>query len=112
MEQEEPIEDLDKLRNQLVDAQQWFDDTHSKLRNLDLTQNPSIHNSHIQAKVDELNNSYKQIYERINKLRQAREEEEKKKKQEQEKMETNETGDKQNGVEPKVEEPKEMDVDN
>lgn len=111
LQQEEPVEDLDKLRDQLVGAQQWFDETHSKCMNLDLTQNPPVLVSSIQSKIDELNSSYKQIYERINKLRQAREEEAKKKKQEQEKMETEANG-KQNGSDATVEEPKDMDVDN
>lgn len=117
LENEEPVDGLDKLREQLVDAQKWFDETHSKLSHLDSTQNPPILCSTIQSKIDELNGNYKQIYERIQKLRMEKEEQEKKKKAEQEKMDTEQNnGNNQNGSEPIVEEPKEsatkMDVDN
>lgn len=117
LESEEPIDGLDKLSEQLTGAQQWFDETHSKLAHLDLTQNPPIMCSTIQSKIDELNSNYKQIYERIQKLRLEKEETEKKKKAEQEKTDAagaNKAngGGGQNG-EPTVEEPKEsMDVDN
>lgn len=114
LESEEPIEGLDKLNEQLVAAQQWFDETHSKLSHLDPTQNPPILCSTVQSKIDELNGNYKQIYERIQKLRMEKEEAEKKKKAEQEKMDA--TPNPANGAangEPTVEEPKDgMDVDN
>lgn len=115
LENEEQVDGLDKLKEQLVSAQQWFDETHSKFINLDLTQNPPVLVSSIQAKTDELNNNYRQIYERIQKLRIEKEEQEKKKKAEQEKMETSEQTPAQNGnnaSEPVVEDPPTMDVDN
>jgi len=109
LENEEQVDGLDKLQEQLKDAEKWFDEAHSKLDRLDLTQNPSVLVSSIRSKSDELNNYYKQIYERIQKLRNEKDELEKKKAQEQEKMETNETNT-QNGSQPVVEEPS-MDVD-
>src|SRR5699024_4596102 len=106
LQSEEPIKGLDKLNEQLVAAQQWFDETHSKLSHLDPTQNPPILCSTVQSKIDELNGNYKQIYERIQKLRMEKEEAEKKKKAEQEKMDA--TAKPTNGAangEPSVEEP-------
>ena len=111
LETEEPIDGLDKLNEQLTGAQQWFDETHSKLAHLDPTQNPPILCSTIQSKIDELNGNYRQIYERIQKLRLEKEEAEKKK-AEQEKTEA--AANQSNG-EPTVQEPSEsqtMDVDN
>jgi molecular chaperone DnaK (HSP70) len=114
LENEEQVDGIDKLKEQLVGAQQWFDDTHSKLSNLDLTQNPPILVSSIQSKTDELNNAYKQIYERIQKLRHEREEQEKKAKQQQtEKMETNDLNQNGNTTSTNEEISKEsMDVEN
>jgi len=102
---EQQLDDSDKLKEKLAEAQQWFDETHSKFTNLDATQNPPVLLSSIQAKIDELNSHYKQVYERLAKLRA-----------EKEKMETNEApAENGNGEsEPKVEEPSpaaEMDVD-
>lgn len=114
MESEEQVDGLDKLKDELINAQNWFDDTHSKFTHYDKTQNPPVLISSIQSKIDELNNSYKQIYERIQKLRLEKEEQEKKKKAEQEKMETSASEATQNGTNnATVEEPQpSMDVDN